>query len=92
MSLVRATASAGQNLILMNDWRPSYHIARIMAGHEALEDAPEAIQSAARKPIHDAAVEVMNAGGLEARRAMLQRIPTKIRPHVKARVMELWKG
>ena len=58
----------------------------------ALENAPPSVQSWARLEIHDGAVAVMNAGGLEARRAMLQRIPAKIRPHVEARVMELWKG
>lgn len=76
----------------MSDWRPSYHIARIMAGHEALEDAPEAIQSAARKPIHDAALEVLKLRTKEARREALKAYPAKIRPHVEARVVELWKG
>ena len=76
----------------MNDWRPSYHIARIMAGHEALEDAPDAIQSAARLPIFQAAQAVLALKDKALCRKALDAYPERIRPHIERQAFRLRKG
>ncbi len=73
----------------MHLW-PSHYLRQVLMGNMALEDAPAAVQSWARLEIYEGARAVLNAGGLEKRRAMLARIPEKIRPHVEAEVRRLW--
>lgn len=71
---------------------PSYYLREVLTGSLPLKDAPPAVQSWARLEIHDGAMAVINAGGIEKRRAMLQRIPASVRPYVEERVRELWKA
>lgn len=73
----------------MHIW-PSAILREVLSGHMALEDAPKSVQSWATLEIYEAARLVCNAGGLEARRTMLAKIPAKIRPHVEAEVKRLW--
>ena len=70
---------------------PSAELQDILEGRARLEDAEPAVQSWARLPIHQAAVEIMQIRSRQARRAALERIPETIRPHVRARVEELWQ-
>jgi len=71
--------------------KPSRQLTKVLAGELALKDAPKAVQSWARLSIHQAAVEIMQIRGRIARRAALERIPETIRPHVRARVEDLWQ-
>lgn len=73
----------------MHIW-PSQILREVLMGNMALEDAPASIQSWATLEIYQAARLVCDAGGLQARRAMLAKIPAKIRPHVEAEVKRLW--
>lgn len=75
----------------MHLW-PSHYLYEVLSGRMGMKDAPEAVQSWARLEIHNGAMAVMNAGGLEKRRAMLARIPARVRPYVEARVRELWSA
>lgn len=69
--------------------RPSETLNRVLAGVIAMGDAPNSIQSQARLPIYDAAVEILSKPK-EKRRAMLDRIPALVRPYVEAEVIRLW--
>lgn len=71
-------------------WWPSKWLREVLTGNVPMKDAPDSVQSWARLSIHEGAMAVMNAGGIEKRREMLSRIPAPIRPFVEARVRELW--
>ena len=75
-----------------NAWRPSVKLAALLAGKTAWADADEAIRSMARLPIHNAAVMIRDEPSRQRRAAMLAKIPASIRPHVEARVIEIWAG
>lgn len=75
-----------------NAWRPSVKLADLLAGRTAWEDADDAIRSMARLPIHNAAVMIREEPSRQRRAAMLAKIPATIRPHVEARVKEIWAG
>ena len=75
-----------------NAWRPSVKLAALLAGKTAWADADEAIRSMARLPIHNAAVMIRDEPSRPKRAAMLAKIPASIRPHVEARVKEIWSG
>ena len=75
-----------------NAWRPSVKLAALLAGKTAWADADEAIRSTARLPIHNAAVMIRDEPSRPKRAAMLAKIPASIRPHVEARVKEIWSG
>lgn len=75
-----------------NAWRPSVKLAALLAGKVAWADADDAIRSMARLPIHNAAVMIRDEPSRPKRAAMLAKIPESIRPHVEARVKEIWDG
>ncbi len=75
-----------------NAWRPSVKLAALLAGKSAWEDADDAVRSMARLPIHNAAVMIRDEPSRPRRAAMLAKIPATIRPHVEARVIEIWDG
>ena len=75
-----------------NAWRPSVKLAALLAGKTAWADADDAIRSMARLPIHNAAVMIRDEPSRPKRAAMLAKIPASIRPHVEARVKEIWSG
>lgn len=75
-----------------NAWRPSVKLAALLAGKVAWADADDAIRSMARLPIHNAAVMIRDEPSRPRRAAMLAKIPATIRPHVEARVIEIWDG
>ena len=73
-------------------WRPSVKLAALLAGRTAWGDADDAVRSMARLPIHNAAVMIRDEPSRQRRAAMLAKIPAPIRPHVEARVIEIWDG
>ena len=75
-----------------NAWRPSVKLAALLAGKTAWADADDAVRSMARLPIHNAAVMIRDEPSRPKRAAMLAKIPATIRPHVEARVKEIWDG
>lgn len=75
-----------------NAWRPSVKLAALLAGKTAWADADDAVRSMARLPIHNAAVMIREEPSRQRRAAMLAKIPASIRPHVEARVKEIWSG
>jgi hypothetical protein len=70
--------------------KPSQKLEALLMGRVAWEDADDAIRSWARKPIFDAAKQILAEPEKGARRNMLGRIPAAIRPHVEAEVKRLW--
>lgn len=72
--------------------RPSERIKAVMWGKVPLESEDAGIQSACSKHIFDGANAVLKLPSKEARRAMLDRIPALIRPHVEREVLKLHKA
>jgi hypothetical protein len=70
--------------------KPSKQLENVLMGKTSWEDAPLAIKSWARKPIYDAAVQILAAPDKGTRRNMLGRIPAQIRPMVELEVNRLW--
>lgn len=75
----------------MTGWRPSVELIEVLQGRKRLEDATLGVQSWARLPIHQAAVEIMALPSKQARRDALARVPEPLQPHVRERVEELWR-
>lgn len=69
---------------------PSEQIEAVLRGEVAMQDAPASIQSAAQLPIYQAAQTIIAGKTLAQRRAMLDRIPERVRPYVAAEVKRLW--
>lgn len=55
------------------------------------DDAPEAIRSWARLPIHEAAVQILAEPNKAKRQKMLGRIPSGVRHRVQAETMRVWE-
>lgn len=72
--------------------KPSEELADLLWGRIAWDDAPESIRSWARKPIHDAAVEILKIEEKGSRRNALGKIPAAIRPKVEAEILRLWQA
>ena len=72
------------------EWRPSRLLADLLSGKTAWDDADPAIRSWSRLTIHNAAKMICDADTRKQRTAMLKKIPENIRPHVEARVKDLW--
>jgi hypothetical protein len=73
-----------------NAQKPSAQLADLLSGKVDWNDAPDAIKSWARLPIHQAAVQILSEPIKGTRRNMLGRIPASIRPHVEAEAKRLW--
>jgi hypothetical protein len=71
--------------------KPSEELEALLMGRIAWDDAPEAIRSWARKPIFDAAKELIAMPDKGTRRNALGKIPAPIRPMVEAEILRLWK-
>lgn len=69
--------------------KPSEQLFDLLMGKTEWDDAPEAIRSWARKPIYDAAVEILQIEGKGNRRNALSRIPAAIRPKIEAEMVRL---
>ena len=69
---------------------PQWWLNQILSGQIRLEAAPASIQSWARFPIHQGAVEIVGMYGLDERRAALAKIPPSVRPHVEAEIKRIW--
>ena len=65
-------------------------ISEILDGHQHLELAPKAIQSACRLPIYQGACAILSLPQAD-RKAAIEKIPLLIRPYVEAEVVRLWK-
>lgn len=72
--------------------RPSDRIKAVMRGKVALESEDQGIQSACSKHIYDGANAILKLPSKEARRAMLDRLPVLIRPHVEREILRLHKA
>ena len=71
--------------------KPSKWLELLLSGKIEWDEAPEAIQSWARREIFDAAKTILARGKTkEDRQKMLARIPEKIRPKVEAEILRLW--
>jgi hypothetical protein len=66
-------------------------MADVMIGKIALQDQPEAIQSACRHEIYERACRIMDLPTKIERRAEIGRTPDKLRPHIEAEVMRVWR-
>ena len=71
--------------------RPSKMIEDVMIGKVALQDQPEGIQSACRLAIYERACRILNLETKLERRAEIGRTPDKLRPHIEAEVMKIWR-
>ena len=71
--------------------RPSVIMADVMIGKVALEDQPESIQSACKLEIYERACRIVELGTKLERRAEINRTPDKLRPHIEAEVMRVWR-
>ena len=78
-----------QSLITDAD-RPSKILERVLDGRLNLDDAPADVQSWARLPIHQAAMDIIAIQGLERRRAALAKIPDTVRDAVKKEIRKQW--
>lgn len=74
----------------MHDRLPSYQLAQVLTGRTPYNKAAPAIQSWARFYFYEAAMEVLKAGDIDARRKKLGRIPENMRPYVEAEIKRLW--
>ena len=71
--------------------RPSKMIEDVMIGKVALQDQPEAIQSACRLEIYNRACRILNLETKIERRAEIGRTPDRLRPYIEAEVMRIWR-
>lgn len=69
---------------------PSRWLHEILSGQIDMKAAPESIQSWARFPIYQGAVEIVKMHGVDARREALAKIPAPIRPYVEAEIKRIW--
>lgn len=74
----------------MHDWRPSYQLAQVINGHMALEDASDAVRSAARLPLFNIAAEILKLPK-QKRREAIDAHPPRLVPHIEAEIIRLAK-
>lgn len=70
--------------------RPQQWLNEVLSGHIPMEDAPPSIQSWARFPIYQGAVEIVLMPTKQEREAALGKIPSSVRPYVEAEVRRIW--
>ena len=70
------------------DWRPSAQLHALLTGAMAWDDAQPAIRSWAMRTIHDAAKTIL-AAPKPKRRAMINKLPTTLRPILEAEIIRL---
>ena len=71
--------------------KPSEQIAAVLSGAMDLHDAPESIQSACSFHFYQVAVEVLAGKTKAVRQHRLAKVPAKVRPHVEAEAMRLFR-
>ena len=71
--------------------RPSKMIEDVMIGKVTLESQPVAIQSTCRHEIYKRACRILDLETKLERRAEIGRTPEKLRPHIEAEVMRVWR-
>lgn len=69
---------------------PQEWLTAVLSGQIPMQNAPQAIQSWARFPIYQGAVEIVKMDTVDERRAALEKIPPPIRPYVQAEVKRIW--
>lgn len=70
---------------------PRKRIEAVLLGRVALDDEEPSIRSACRLYIYQGAVEILSLGSKEARLRALGKLPPKIKPHVEAEALRIWK-
>lgn len=70
--------------------RPTAQLHDLLMGKVTFEQASPAIRSWAQFYFYEAAVEVIRAGDVDARRQKLGRIPENMRPHVERELKRIW--
>jgi len=70
---------------------PSRIIEDVMVGKTALQDQPQAIQSACQLEIYNRACRILDLETKLERRAEINRTPEKLRPYIEAEVMRVWR-
>jgi hypothetical protein len=63
----------------------------VLIGRIALEDQPDAVQSACRLAIYERSCKILDLGTKIERRAAIARTPEKLRPHIEKEVMRVWR-
>lgn len=69
---------------------PQEWLSLILSGHIFMHEAPPSIQSWARFPIYQGAVELLRMDTADERRAALQKVPPLIRPYVEDELRRIW--
>lgn len=69
---------------------PQEWLALVLSGQIRMQDAPTAIQSWARFPIYQGAVELLRMDTADERRAALQKVPPLVRPYVEKELRRIW--
>ena len=72
--------------------KPSEQLFDLLMGKTPWDSAPESIRSWARKPIFDAAKEILALPDKATRQKALAKIPHGIRGMVEADMMRIWRG
>jgi len=73
------------------EWRPSVRIARVMRGEVDIGMEDQGIRSVCQAQITSVSQFILRMDSKEQRRAALAKIPPKVRAHVEAEIMRLWK-
>lgn len=69
---------------------PQQWLSLILSGQLQMEKAPAPIQSWARFPIYQGAVELLKMDTADERRAALQKVPPLIRSYVEEELKRIW--
>lgn len=69
---------------------PQQWLSLILSGQISMDKAPTPIQSWARFPIYQGAVELLKMDTADERRAALQKVPPLVRPYVEAELRRIW--
>ena len=75
----------------MGEAKPSAIIHAVLSGKMNLHDAPKAIQSACSFHIYQGAAAVLEGKTKADRQRRLAKIPAKVRPHVEAEALRLFR-
>jgi hypothetical protein len=62
-----------------------------MAGKRLLENQPDAIRSACRLPVYEAAIAILKLPDKEMRKAKLAEHPEMIRPYIEREAVRVWE-
>ena len=63
----------------------------VLIGRIALEDQPQAVQSACQLAIYERSCKILDLETKIERRAAIAQTPEKLRPHIEKEVMRVWR-